>query len=198
MRLSRRQPAADGAQVGADSSDADLLTATAAEDVAALEILYRRHAPWVRLRLLRRSHDEDAVEAALQDTFVAIWRDAGRFTAQTADGDAAGWIWTIAIRRLIAVVRGKGGRWASQVRVVSMSPNDAVTVSVEDAVLQGVEYGRLGPALEALSPELRAAIQATVLDGLTMTEASRLLGVPSGTIKTRVMRAKAKLREQLS
>lgn len=49
-----------------------------------------------------------------------------------------------------------------------------------------------------LSPELRAAVQATVLDGLTVNEASQLLGVPAGTVKTRVMRAKAQLREHLA
>ena len=62
----------------------------------------------------------------------------------------------------------------------------------------GVEYGDLGTALDRLSPELRAVVQATVLDGLTTREAARLLGIPSGTVKTRMMRAKAQLREALA
>jgi RNA polymerase sigma-70 factor, ECF subfamily len=61
-----------------------------------------------------------------------------------------------------------------------------------------VEHGDLGTALARLSPELRAVIQATVLDGLTVQEASRLLGIPAGTVKTRAMRAKAQLREHLA
>ena len=53
-------------------------------------------------------------------------------------------------------------------------------------------------SLGALSPELRAVVQATVLDGLTTKEAARLLGVPAGTVKTRMMRAKRQMREALA
>ena len=70
-------------------------------------------------------------------------------------------------------------------------------MAVEDELLQGVEYGDLGRALAALSPEMRAVIQATVLDGLTTREAARLLGIPQNTVKTRVHRAKAHLRASL-
>jgi hypothetical protein len=54
----------------------------------------------------------------------------------------------------------------------------ATTASAEDLVLLGVEHGDLGAAPARLSPELRAVIQATVLDGLTVGEASQLLRVP--------------------
>ena len=65
-------------------------------------------------------------------------------------------------------------------------------------MLLGVEHGDLGGALERLSPELRAVVRATVLDGLTTEEAGRLLGIPAGTVKTRMMRARARLREELA
>ena len=61
-----------------------------------------------------------------------------------------------------------------------------------------MEYGDLAGALDRLSPELRAVVQATVLDGLTTREAGRLLGIPAGTVKTRMMRAKAQMREALA
>ncbi len=65
-------------------------------------------------------------------------------------------------------------------------------------MLAGVEYGDLAGALGRLSPELRTVVQATVLDGLTTREAGLLLGLPTGTVKTRMMRAKAQLREALA
>ena len=65
-------------------------------------------------------------------------------------------------------------------------------------MLATIEHGELGTALSRLSPELRAVVQATVLDGLTCREAGRLLGIPSGTVKTRMMRARHELREALS
>jgi RNA polymerase sigma-70 factor (ECF subfamily) len=73
-----------------------------------------------------------------------------------------------------------------------------VELSAEDSVLLGVEYGDLAGALDRLSPELRAVVQATVLDGLTTNEAARLLGIPQGTVKTRMSRARLQLREELA
>ena len=61
-----------------------------------------------------------------------------------------------------------------------------------------VEFGDLAGALDRLSPELRAVIEATVLDALTTREASRLMGIPQGTVKTRMMRARVQLREELA
>ena len=71
-------------------------------------------------------------------------------------------------------------------------------IAAEEQVLLGVEHGDLAGALGGLSPELRAVVQATVLDGLTTREAGRLLGIPAGTVKTRMMRAKAELRAALA
>jgi RNA polymerase sigma-70 factor, ECF subfamily len=73
-----------------------------------------------------------------------------------------------------------------------------VVVSAEDQVLAGVEHGRLVPALASLSPELRAALVATVLDGLTTAEAASLLGIAEGTVKSRCHRARQALRAALT
>jgi RNA polymerase sigma-70 factor (ECF subfamily) len=73
-----------------------------------------------------------------------------------------------------------------------------VVVSAEDQVLVGIEHGRLGQALAGLSPELRGAIEATVLDGLTCAEAAALLGVAEGTVKSRCHRARLALRAALA
>ncbi|MEV4455653.1 sigma-70 family RNA polymerase sigma factor [Microbispora sp. NPDC049633] len=179
--------------MGPSSDDHDLIAAVAAERVEALRLLHDRHAPWLRARLLRRCADSDIVDDAIQDTFVAVWRGAGRYSPQGED--AAAWIWTIAARRLASALRRPGGRWITG---TALAGTDARLASAEDSVLLGVEHGDLGGALARLSPELRAVIQATVLDGLTVREASRLLGIPEGTVKTRLMRAKARLREELA
>ncbi|WP_239164301.1 RNA polymerase sigma factor [Actinoplanes palleronii] len=191
----RRKPHPPVDPVGEQSSDAELLRAVAAGQTAALRLLHHRHAPWLRARLRRRCADPDVVDAAIQDTFVAVWRDARRYTA--TGSDAAAWIWTIAIRRLVSALRGPAHRWLSG--PAEESPDDVlVTPSAEELVLLGVEHGALGPALNRLSPELRSLIEATALDGLTVREAAALLGIPEGTAKTRLMRARARLRELLT
>ena len=69
--------------------------------------------------------------------------------------------------------------------------------TAETVVGRATDLPDLAGALDRLSPELRAVVQATVLDGLTTREAGRLLGIPAGTVKTRMMRAKPLLREGL-
>ena len=174
-------------------SDQELLTAVADGDRGALRELHERHVAWVTARLRRRCGDGDAVAEAVQDTFVAVWKGAGRWDGR---GEPAAWIWGIAIRRLIGVLRTRG-RWTRSVASARGGEPDVV-VAAEEQVLLGVEHGDLAGALRGLSPQLRAVVQATVLDGLTTREAAHLLGIPAGTVKTRMMRARTELRGALA
>ena len=176
-----------------------LVAAVAAGSSDALRLLHRRHAPWLRARLRRTCRDADAVDEALQDTFVAVWKGASRFHRRGREAEDAGvaaWIWTIARRRLVSTLRRKGSRWIAGSREPVEA--DTVTGSAEEAVLSAVEHGEAGSAMARLSPELRAVVQSCVLDGLTVREASHRLEIPEGTVKTRMRRAKARLREELA
>ena len=122
-------------QTPADRSDPELLAAVADGDRSALEVLYRRHAPWVTARLRRRCSDPTVVDEVLQDCFVAVWRGAGRYDGR---GEVGAWLWGIAVRRLVDAVRR------------SPRPTDAlldvpevvdVVGSAEEQVLLGIEHG---------------------------------------------------------
>ena len=169
--------------------DAGLLAAISEGDRAAMRVLYERHAPWLLLRLSRRCGDRTIVEEVVQETFVAVWRRPSSYGGR---GEVAAWIWGIGIRRLIDHLRRKS------LRERVLLPPTPAEPSAEEQVLLGVEYGHLAAALNRLSPELRAVLQATILDGLTTREAARLLGIPTGTVKTRLMRARAQLRRELA
>lgn len=168
-------------------TDVELLAAIADGRRGALEELYARHVGWLTLRLSRRCGDQDTVDLAVQDTFVAVWRKPGSYSGR---GEVAAWIWGIGVRRLIDQIRRQPRRRPEF--------GDDVTVSAEDEVLLGIEHGALPRAIDSLSPELRLVVQATVLDGLTTREAAKLLGIPSGTVKTRMARAKVQMREALA
>ena len=172
-----------------ERSDAQLLAAVGDGDRHAFEELYHRHAPWLVVRFSRRCANPETVDEVLQDTFVAVWRGARTWDGR---GEVAAWMWGIGIRRLLDTVRRR-----QAVRQTLVEPSET-TISAEEHVLLGVEYGDLGRALRQLSPELRAVVQATVLDGLTTREAGRLLGIPAGTVKTRMMRARVILRKELA
>ena len=169
-------------------SDAMLLAAVGERDLDAMRALYDRHAGWLSVRLARRCNDPDLVADAVQDTFVAVWRKPRGFRG---DGDVAAWLWGIAIRRLLSRLR-------TRTDIVAVFETTEISPAAEDQVLLSVEYGDIGQALARLSPEMRAVIQAVVLDGLTAKEAARLLDMPVGSVKTRLHRAKAHLRAALA
>jgi RNA polymerase sigma-70 factor (ECF subfamily) len=129
----------------------------------------------------------------VQETFLAIWRGTARYHEQ---GDVAGWLWQIGFRRTVDAVRGQNARERLLRRLAGRRSRNAR--SAEEELLLGVEHGDLAGALARLSPELRAVMQATVLDGLSTREAAALLGIPVGTVKTRAMRARRQLREELT
>jgi RNA polymerase sigma-70 factor (ECF subfamily) len=112
------------------------------------------------------------------------------------DGDVAGWLWRIGSRRLVDAARGHGARERLARLLARFRGREEP--SAEEQVLAGVEHGDLAGAIARLSPELRAVVQATVLDGLTTAEAAALLRIPPGTVKTRAMRARRQLRQELT
>ncbi|MFC5177832.1 RNA polymerase sigma factor [Nocardioides taihuensis] len=172
--------------------DAALLAAVAEGDGAALRELYDAHSAWLYARLMRRCHDHELVLEVVQDTWVALWKDARRFRGE---GEVAAWLWGIAFRRLVSRLRSR-----KDVLLVDdwEAPALGRSPGAEEEVLLGVEYGDLAGALRRLSPEFRAVVQAVVLDGLTTREAGRLLGVRENTVKTRLHRAKGQLRGALA
>jgi len=183
---------APGMKPGAEEpDDTALLRSVARGDERALAALYDRHAGWLTVRLSRRCAMPDVVDQAVQDTFLALWRGAGGYRG---GGDVAAFIWGIGIRRLIEAIRREKGAH----RLPWRAAEPEAVVSAEDQVLVGIEHGHLGQALAGLSPELRSAIEATVLDGLTCAEAAVLLGVAEGTVKSRCHRARVALRAALA
>lgn len=167
-------------------TDRELIAAIADRDIGALRELHDRHAPWLAARLSQRSRDRSLVEEVVQDTFVAVWSKPGSYRGE---GPVGAWLWGIAIRRLIDGLR--------KPRFLPLQ-RPGVVESAEEAVLAGVGFGELGAVMGRLSPELMAVVQARILDGLSTREAARLLGIPTGTVKTRLMRAKRIMREQLA
>ena len=173
-----------GTLVGVDAperNDVALLAAIAEGDRRALETLYRRHAPWLLSRLHQRCHDPDIVDTALQDTFVSAWRSAARFRPEA--GEPGAWLWSIAVRRLVDQLRRR--RPAVPVATVP---------EPEPLPPPGTPAHSL---LSRLPADLHPVVRAVYLDGLTTAEAAVLLGIPQGTVKSRLSRARPLLKEEL-
>ena len=191
MRTDRNGPASL-LDVRDGRSDDELLRAVADGDRQAFEVYYRRNAPWLEVRLRRRCGDADLAADVVQESFLAVWRAAASYRGTEQSG---GWLWSIASRRLIDAHRRRA------VRAQSVGEPHAdlfPTPSAEDEAL-ATSYGtELALALDRLSPELRAVLQATVLDGYSVREAAVLLDIPEGTVKSRGGRARRQLREAMA
>jgi len=173
----------DSAQA-AHPPDEQLIARIAAGDRAALDELYRRHAPWLIARLNRRCGDADLVDTAVQDTFLNVWKQAGKYKPT---GQVGAWIWTIGIRRLIDQMRKRPAP-------TPVDPERLPRVVTEEVPL-ALGHTPLGQAFAALDPDLQAVLAATALDGLSNREAGQLLNIPTGTVKSRLSRARTILKE---
>lgn len=141
--------------------------------------LHERWAGPLYTFALRLVGDRESAEEVVQDTLVKVWRSADRFDPGL--GSVETWVFTIA--RNCATDRLR--RRSARPRVIAgLEEASAVPGSTEvDRVL---ESWVLGEALESLSPEHREAIVEVHYRGRTMRETAELLGLPVGTVKSRV------------
>jgi RNA polymerase sigma-70 factor (ECF subfamily) len=179
---------------GPPDDEAALIRRVARGDRTAFEAFYRLTAPWLAVRLRRRCADDQIVAEVLQETYTTVWRAAGGFAGHAVGGSGAGWLWTIAAHRLVDAFRGRARNAAPPPAAAA----PATAPAAEEIVLASAVGGELGGALDRLAPELRAVLQAMVLDGLSVRETATLLGQPEGTVKTRARRARTIMREALS
>jgi RNA polymerase sigma-70 factor, ECF subfamily len=149
------------------AGDDELVGAVAAGDRVALELLYRRHAPWLAARLAARTSSVDLAEEALQDTFVAAWRGARGYTG---GGEVAAWLWGIARRRLASLARRQGPRALSL--DAAAEPVDAADTP-EEALLGQDASARVRAAVAHLPAEQRAAVTAVVYEGKSIQQAAQ-------------------------
>ncbi len=169
------------------TDDVELVRLIGTGDRDALSALYGRHAGWLTVRLSRRCGDPDTIDTALQDTFLAVWKQASGYRPT---GEVGAWMWTIALRRLIDQMRKRPPPEPTK----DIEPMAAV---IAEEVPLALGHTDMGAAFASLEPQLQAVMAATALDGLTNSDAAALLGVPVGTVKSRLSRARELLREAL-
>jgi RNA polymerase sigma-70 factor, ECF subfamily len=180
-----REPVATGA------ADDELVAAVAAGDRQALELLYRRHAPWLAGRLAARTTSRELAEEALQDTFLAAWRGARSYHGT---GEVPAWLWGIARRRLASLARRQPHGGLSLAAAADRADQAA---GPEEAALGRDASDRIRLAVAHLPDDQRAAITAVVYQGQSITQAALATGVAEGTIKSRLHRARLHIRKEL-
>ena len=172
-------------------SDEALVALVSRGDEEALAALYDRFgrvAYGVALRILR---DPDLAQDAVQEAFLGAWRTAAAF--DPARGTASTWLLTLVHRRAVDVVRREQRRRADP---LDDAPVAAVESTDEDAWLRERRRA-VQAALGRLSPDQRQALELAYYGGLSQSELAERLGVPLGTVKSRMFAALARLRDLL-
>jgi RNA polymerase sigma factor (sigma-70 family) len=177
--------------ITATAADDQLVRAVAAGDRRALELLYRRHAPWLAGRLAARTSSRDLAEEALQDTFLAAWRGA---RAYHGTGEVPAWLWGIARRRLASLARRhRPGMLSLDAAAEPLDP----AAGPEEAALGRDASARIHRAVAHLPVEQRAAITAVVYEGQSIQQVALAAKLAEGTIKSRLHRARLHIRKEL-
>jgi len=199
LTWARRDPPRPAAEVtpasppGGDPLEG-LLGRVAGGDEPAFAELYRRVAPAVFGLVTKVVRNPAQAEEVTQEVFVELWRTASRF--DPARGTARSWIMTCAHRRAVDRVRS-AERTARRDDLAGRRdqgrPYDEVVEQVETSLER--EHVRRG--LDVLTDLQRETVVLAYYGGYTHREIAELLGVPSGTVKTRLRDGLIRLRDHL-
>jgi RNA polymerase sigma factor (sigma-70 family) len=170
-------------------SDEELLEAIASGDHDALGALYDRFgrvAYGLAFRVLR---DQALAEDAVQEAFLAVWRSAEGYRRERAK--AATWVLTLVHRRAVDLVRREDRRRGDP---LEEAPEACGPTVDEEADLRDRRTA-VQAALAQLPPDQRQALELAYYGGYTQSELAERLGIPLGTVKSRMFAGLARLRE---
>ena len=185
----------DDATIGG-ASDGELLAQHVAGDPHAFGEIVRRHRDRLWAVALRTLGDREEAADAVQDALVSAYRAAHTFRGQSA---VTTWLHRITVNACLDRARKAASRRTSPVDDTErleqlLEPHESAAAPAE----RGDLHRELLGALRTLPPEQRAALVLVDMQGYPVAEAAKVLDVPTGTVKSRCARGRARLLPLLS
>jgi len=169
------------------TGDKRLLALVATQDQGAFQLLYERYADAVyryAMSILRTPH---LAEDVLQETMIAVWKSAKNFKGNS---NVLTWIFGIARNQSHNILRKESkGQRLPETDPSSATHDPTKSMHVDLCVQE---------ALETLSPSHREVMHLVFYENLTVRETAELLGIPTGTVKSRMHHARLALAKELS
>lgn len=161
-------------------SDADLLKRVGGGDEQAFEVLYCRHSEPLYNYVLRLVNDTAIAEDLLQETFLSVWRNAGRFRGKA---QVRTWLFQIAHHLAVSWLRKQRQRvdWETLEPVLQDK-----RVSLESQVFQNLDAARVQRALAKLTARHRPVVELAFVHEFSYREIAEILQIPEGTVKSRM------------
>jgi RNA polymerase sigma-70 factor, ECF subfamily len=159
-------------------------------DVDAFRKLFQSYAPRVKSYMMRQGADANTAEELAQETMLTVWRKAGLYSGEK--GSATTWIFTIARNLRIDRLR----RELTWVALPDGHDEEASTdASPEDVLSASERKVRVQRALAELPSDQYEVVSLSYVEGLSHSEIAERLGLPLGTVKSRMRLAYHKIRE---
>jgi len=175
--------------------DSQLVALVAEADAAALEALYDRYGRAAYSLALRILTDQTLAQDVVREVFLSLWRDARRFDASR--GTVGTYLLSMTHHRSVDVVRREENLRRRQ------GPEQALTLAIDSRAVPDEEFEaserrmRIRAALAELPEAQREALMLAYFGGYTQWEIASLMGIPLGTVKTRMAAGMRRLKDEL-
>jgi RNA polymerase sigma-70 factor (ECF subfamily) len=167
----------------------------AAGEIGGLETLYDRYHAMAYALALRITTETGLAEDVVQDSFLGLWRNAGRYAE--AKGSVRGWLLAIVRHRAIDAVRRRRNGVAIGEEADEIIPAALTLPDIWPEVAGHLEAAQVRLAMVHLPEAQRRVIELAYFDGLTQTEIAARAGIPLGTVKSRMRLGLVALRREL-
>lgn len=164
------------------------------KDEAAVADLYQRYSgPLYSLAYQVTGADRYAQEV-VQEVFMAVWRDAGRF--DPSRGAVSSWLFALTRHKAIDLVRKEANVWKRYAPETELERHEADD-DVDDQAWSNIRRERVLEAMDQLPEAQRTCVELAFFNGLTHVEVAEQLNIPLGTAKTRIRTGLLRLRDLL-
>lgn len=166
------------------ATDAELLAAHVAGHRDAFAMLVRRHIGYLMAVALRSTHCLEDAEDAVQEALHRAHRQAARFRS---DAKVTSWLHRIVVNSCLDLIRRNRSR-----AVVPLADRDQIA-ALNDPIDERLNAMVINDAVAQLPPDQRDVVRLLIIEGRSVAAVAEILGIPTGTVKSRAARGRRRL-----